>query len=147
ASHNPKEYNGYKAYWNDGGQLVPPHDKNVIREVNAIVDPSQVNYERITENITLLDEAMDQTYLDQLVKLALRPDAVARQNNLKIVFSPIHGTGITLVPLALQRWGFTNTQIVAEQERPDGDFPTVVYPNPEEEEAMSLSMKEGQRID
>lgn len=146
ASHNPKEYNGYKAYWSDGGQLVPPHDKNVIKEVDAIVDPSQVNYLPIPENITMVDETMDEVYLDQLVKLSLRPNTVARQNDLKIVFSPIHGTGITLVPSALQRWGFTNTQVVAAQEHPDGNFPTVIYPNPEEEEAMSLAMKEGQRI-
>lgn len=147
ASHNPKEYNGYKAYWNDGGQLVSPHDKNVIREVDAIVDPGQINYNRVPENVTLLDEAMDQAYLNQLVKLTLRPDVVARQSNLKIVFSPIHGTGITLVPLALRRWGFTNTHVVAAQEHPDGNFPTVVYPNPEEEEAMSLAMEEGRQID
>lgn len=147
ASHNPKEYNGYKAYWNDGGQLVPPHDKNVIREVYDITDPGQIKFDPKPENITLLDETMDEAYLSQIIKLTLRPDAVARQKDLKIVFSPIHGTGITLVPPALERWGFTRAAIVEAQAQPDGNFPTVVYPNPEEEEAMSLAVKEGQRID
>lgn len=147
ASHNPKEYNGYKAYWNDGGQLVPPHDKNVIKAVYAITDPSQIRFNPNPENITSLDEALDEVYLGEIAELTLRPAAVARQHDLKIVFSPIHGTGVTLVPQALQRWGFSNVRVVADQAQPDGNFPTVVYPNPEEEEAMSLALQEGARID
>nr|WP_233632622.1 phospho-sugar mutase [Parapedobacter sp. ISTM3] len=146
ASHNPKEYNGYKAYWNDGGQLVPPHDKNVIKEVYAIEDLNEIKFSPIAENIVLLGKELDDAYLDAIAKLTIRPEAVARQNDLKIVFSPIHGTGVTLVPPALDRWGFTNVNVVAEQATPDGNFPTVIYPNPEEEEAMSLAVAEGKRI-
>lgn len=146
ASHNPKEYNGYKAYWNDGGQLVSPHDKNVIQEVYAIEGPSEINFGPVEENLTLLGKELDDAYLDAIAKLTIRPNVVAQQNDLKIVFSPIHGTGITLVPPALQRWGFTNVHVVEAQAIPDGNFPTVVYPNPEEEEAMSLAVKDGQRI-
>nr|WP_257669471.1 phospho-sugar mutase [Parapedobacter tibetensis] len=146
ASHNPKEYNGYKAYWNDGGQLVAPHDKNVITAVYAITNPSEINFGPVAENITLLDEQMDEAYLSQIAALSIRPEVVAAQKDLKIVFSPIHGTGITLVPPALERWGFTNVQVVEAQAQPDGNFPTVVYPNPEEEEAMSMAVKEGERI-
>lgn len=146
ASHNPKEYNGYKAYWNDGGQLVPPHDKNVIKEVYAIQNPGEIHFGPVEENITLLGKELDDAYLDAISKLTIRPDAVARQRDLKIVFSPIHGTGVTLVPPALDRWGFTNVHVVEEQATPDGNFPTVVYPNPEEEDAMALAVKAGQRI-
>ncbi|SEL45020.1 phospho-sugar mutase [Parapedobacter koreensis] len=146
ASHNPKEYNGYKAYWNDGGQLVPPHDKNVINEVYAIADPGEIKFTPVEENIVLLGKELDDAYLDAIAKLTIRPEAVARQSDLKIVFSPIHGTGVTLVPPALARWGFTNVTVVAAQATPDGNFPTVVYPNPEEEEAMSLAVEEGKRI-
>lgn len=147
ASHNPKEYNGYKAYWNDGGQLVPPHDKNVIKEVYAIENPDQIKFKPIEENITLIGKALDDAYLDAIAGLVIRPDAVRRQNNLKIVYSPIHGTGVTLVPPALHRWGFTNVNVLEAQATPDGNFPTVVYPNPEENEAMSLAVSEGKRID
>ncbi len=146
ASHNPKEYNGYKAYWNDGGQLVPPHDKNVIKEVYAIEDPSQIKFTPIEANISLLGKDMDDAYLDAIAGLAIRPETVKRQHDLKIVFSPIHGTGVTLVPPALQRWGFTNAYVVEEQAKPDGNFPTVVYPNPEEQEAMSLAVEAGKRM-
>ena len=146
ASHNPKEYNGYKAYWNDGGQLVPPHDKNVIKAVYAITDPGQIRFNRIEANITGLDGALDEAYLREIIKLTLRPQAVAGQHDLKIVFSPIHGTGITLVPPALKQWGFSNVRVVASQAQPDGNFPTVVYPNPEEGEAMSRALQEGEEI-
>ncbi|SFC41313.1 phosphoglucomutase [Parapedobacter composti] len=145
ASHNPKEYNGYKAYWNDGGQLVPPHDKNVIDEVYAIGDPDQIKFTPIPENITLLGEELDEAYLQAIKALCLRPEAVVRQHDLSIVYSPIHGTGVTLVPPALLRWGFTNVNVVEAQALPDGNFPTVIYPNPEEGEAMSQAMEEGQR--
>lgn len=146
ASHNPKEYNGYKAYWNDGGQLVPPHDKNVIKEVYAIENPDEIKFAPNETNIHLLGKEMDDAYLGAIATLTIRPETVARQKDLKIVYSPIHGTGITLVPPALQRWGFANVHVVEAQAKPDGNFPTVVYPNPEEEEAMSLAVKTGERI-
>ncbi|MFD2598271.1 phospho-sugar mutase [Sphingobacterium corticis] len=147
ASHNPKEYNGYKAYWNDGGQLVAPHDKNVIEEVNAIQSVRDIQFERKAENVHLVKEDFDQIYIDQNKALSINPDIVAAQKDLKIVFSPIHGTGITLVPKLLKAWGFENVTVVDEQAEPNGNFPTVVYPNPEEEEAMSIAMKKGQELD
>lgn len=147
ASHNPKEYNGYKAYWNDGGQLVAPHDKNVITEVNAIQSVSEIKFDGISENITLVGEDFDQLYIDANKQLSIHPEAVAAQSDLKIVFSSIHGTGITIVPKMLEAWGFKNVQVVDEQATPDGNFPTVVYPNPEEEEAMSMAKRKGQDID
>lgn len=145
ASHNPKEYSGYKAYWNDGGQLVAPHDKNVITEVNAIDSLDQVKFEAIAENIKPVGAELDEAYLSAIAALSIRPDSVAAQHDLNIVFSSIHGTGITVVPPALARWGFTNVHAVASQAQPDGNFPTVVYPNPEEEEAMSIAMEEGRQ--
>ncbi|MFD2969351.1 phospho-sugar mutase [Sphingobacterium bambusae] len=147
ASHNPKEYNGYKAYWNDGGQLVAPHDENVITEVNAIQSVSEIKFDRIEANITLVGEEFDQYYIDANKKLSIHPDAVAAQKDLKIVFSSIHGTGITIVPKMLEAWGFTNIHLVEEQATPDGNFPTVIYPNPEEEEAMSMAKKKGEELD
>jgi len=146
ASHNPKEYNGYKAYWNDGGQLVPPHDKNVIKEVYAIEGPDEIKFTPNEANIHLLGKEMDDAYLNAIEALTIRPETVARQKDLKIVYSPIHGTGVTLVPPALQRWGFVNVHVVEAQAEPDGNFPTVIYPNPEEEEAMSLAVNAGERI-
>lgn len=147
ASHNPKEYNGYKAYWNDGGQLVAPHDENVIKEVNAITSVNDIKFDRVEKNIHLVAEDFDQIYIDANLKLSIHPEAVKAQNDLKIVYSPIHGTGITIVPKMLEAWGFNNIQVVEEQAKPDGNFPTVVYPNPEEEEAMSKAMQKGQEID
>lgn len=147
ASHNPKEYNGYKAYWNDGGQLVAPHDKNVITEVNAITSVKDIKFERVDKNIELVKEDFDQIYIDANLKLSIHPEAVKAQKDLKIVYSPIHGTGITIVPKMLEAWGFQNVQVVEDQAKPDGNFPTVVYPNPEEEEAMSKAMAKGQEID
>ncbi len=144
ASHNPKEYNGYKAYWRDGGQLVAPHDRNVIDEVNAITDLEQIKFEARPENMEYIGSEMDLEYLERIAALSLRPDEVRQQKDLNIVYSPIHGTGVTLVPAALKRWGFSNVHIVEAQAMPDGNFPTVVYPNPEEEEAMSMAVKEGQ---
>ena len=149
ASHNPREYNGYKAYWNDGGQLVPPHDKNVIEEVQKIATIDQINFTANNDLIESIGKNIDDKYLDEVQKLSLSPDAVASLKDLKIVFSPIHGTGITLVPQSLKRFGFTNVNIVEEQSEPNGngDFPTVVYPNPEEHEALSLALKKAQEID
>ncbi|MGB5926719.1 MAG: phospho-sugar mutase, partial [Cyclobacteriaceae bacterium] len=142
ASHNPKEYNGYKAYWNDGGQLVPPHDKNVIEEVSNIAGIDDVNFTRNDSNIHKIGKEVDEKYLDAVASLRLSPESVKRQKDLKIVFSPIHGTGITLVPEILSRFGFENVKVVEEQATPDGNFPTVVYPNPEEKEAMSIALKQ-----
>jgi phosphoglucomutase len=146
ASHNPKEYNGYKAYGSDGGQLVAPHDRLVIEEVNAIDDPSMIKFEGNPDLCTLLGEEMDEAYFNAVKSLSIRPEIVTQEQDLKIVFSPIHGTGITLVPELLKRWGFQNVHVVEAQAQPDGDFPTVIYPNPEEEEAMSMAVAEGKKL-
>lgn len=147
ASHNPKEYNGYKAYWNDGGQLVPPHDKNVIKEVEAIASVDDVKFTGGENNITIIGEDIDNAYINMVKSLSVLPHDVQKQHDLKIVYTPIHGTGITLVPKVLQAFGFTNVTIVEEQATPDGNFPTVVYPNPEESEAMSIGLKKAKAID
>ncbi|MGV3596069.1 MAG: phospho-sugar mutase, partial [Sediminibacterium sp.] len=147
ASHNPKEYNGYKAYWNDGGQLVPPHDKNVIKEVEAITSVDEVLWEGGANNITLMGAEMDEAYLQMVKGLSVYPDVIAAQHDLKIVYTPIHGTGITLVPDVLKAFGFTNVTVVEEQAVPDGNFPTVVYPNPEESETMSIGLQKAKAMD
>lgn len=147
ASHNPKEYNGYKAYWSDGAQLVPPHDKNVIAEVDAITSPDLVKWSGNDGNITLIGKDIDDKYIEMLKGLSVYPDVVKRQHDLKIAYTPIHGTGIKLVPKALTAFGFDNLHIVKEQEVPDGNFPTVIYPNPEEPEAMTLGLKLAASID
>src|SRR4051794_33697948 len=147
ASHNPKEYNGYKAYWNDGGQLVPPHDKNVITEVEAITSVDEVLWSGGEENISMLGQGMDDAFIDMVKSLSIYPEVIEKQKDLKIVYTPIHGTGITLVPKVLERYGFTNVTIVDEQATPDGNFPTVVYPNPEESEAMSIGLKKARELD
>lgn len=147
ASHNPKEYNGYKAYWNDGGQLVPPHDKNVITEVEAITSVDEVKWSGGEANITILGKEMDNAYLDMVKSLSVYPDVIEKQKDLKIVYTPIHGTGITLVPEVLKRFGFTNVTIVEEQATPDGNFPTVGYPNPEESETMSIGLQKAKALD
>jgi len=147
ASHNPKEYNGYKAYGADGGQFTSPDDKLVIDEVNKISSIDEVKFDRIDTNIELIGEAVDQLYLDGITALSISPDAIKRQHDLKIVYSPIHGTGITLVPKALAQFGFTNVTVVEEQSKPDGNFPTVVYPNPEEKDALTLAMNKAREID
>ena len=144
ASHNPKEYNGYKAYWDDGGQLVPPHDKNVITEVESIQSVDEVKWSGGEQNIQLLGDAMDQDYIKMLTSLSVYPEIIAQQKDLKIVYTPIHGTGITLVPKVLASFGFTNVTIVDEQATPDGNFPTVKYPNPEESETMSIGLAKAQ---
>lgn len=147
ASHNPREYNGYKAYFNDGGQLVPPHDKNVIAEVEKIQSVDEVKWTGGEANIHIIGEDMDKAYINMVKGLSIYPDAIERQKDLKIVYTPIHGTGIKLVPQVLAAFGFTNLTLVDEQIIPDGNFPTVVYPNPEESEAMSLGLKKAQSID
>jgi phosphoglucomutase len=147
ASHNPKEYNGYKAYWNDGGQLVPPHDEHVIDEVEKIASVDEVKWSGGEANITLVGKDMDEAYINMVRDLSVYPEVIGRQHDLKIVYTPIHGTGITLVPEVLKRFGFTNVNLVEEQIKPDGNFPTVVYPNPEESEAMSLGLKKARSLD
>lgn len=147
ASHNPKEYNGYKAYWDDGGQLVPPHDKNVITEVESIQSVDEVKWSGGEQNIQLLGDAMDQDYIKMLTSLSVYPEIIAQQKDLKIVYTPIHGTGITLVPKVLASFGFTNVIIVDEQATPDGNFPTVKYPNPEESETMSIGLAKAKAMD
>jgi len=147
ASHNPREYNGYKAYFNDGGQLVPPHDKNVITEVEKIELVDDVKWKGGEANIHLLGDEMDKAYINMVKSLSVYPDVINRQHDLKIVYTPIHGTGFKMVPDVLKAYGFTNINVVDEQMTPDGNFPTVVYPNPEESEAMSLGLKKAAAID
>ena len=147
ASHNPKEYNGYKAYWNDGGQLVPPHDKNVIAEVEKIHDISDVKWHGHNDNITIVGKEIDDAYVNMVKSLSVYPEVIRQQQDLKIVYTPIHGTGIKLVPRVLEEYGFRNVHVVEEQSTPDGNFPTVVYPNPEESEAMSIGLKKAQELD
>ncbi len=147
ASHNPKEYNGYKAYWVDGGQLVPPHDKAVIVEVEKIADVNDVKWTGNDENITIIGPDMDEQYIKMVKGLSVYPEVIQEQKDLKIVYTPIHGTGIKLVPQVLKEFGFENVTIVQEQATPDGNFPTVVYPNPEEKEAMSIGLKKAEELD
>jgi phosphoglucomutase len=147
ASHNPKEYNGYKAYWTDGGQLVPPHDKNVIKEVEKIASVDEVKWSGGEVNITMIGKEMDEAFISMVRDLSVYPEIIEKQHNLCIVYTPIHGTGIKLVPEVLQRFGFSNVHVVNEQAAPDGNFPTVIYPNPEEKETMSLGLKKAREID
>ncbi len=147
ASHNPKEYNGYKAYWDDGAQLVAPHDINVIKEVEKIHAVEDVKWSGGEHNITLIGKEIDDEYIQMLKGLSVYPEIIEKQKDLKIVYTPIHGSGIKLVPQALEAFGFTNVTIVEEQATPDGNFPTVVYPNPEEAEAMSIGLAKAKEID
>ncbi|HZH95141.1 MAG TPA: phospho-sugar mutase [Flavisolibacter sp.] len=146
ASHNPKEYNGYKAYWTDGGQLVPPHDKNVIDEVEKISSVDEVKWSGGEANIQLIGKDLDDAYISMVKGLSVYPEVITAQKDLKIVYTSIHGTGITLVPQVLQSFGFENVTVVDEQATPDGNFPTVVSPNPEERDAMSIGLKKAQEI-
>jgi phosphoglucomutase len=147
ASHNPKEYNGYKAYGADGGQLVAPHDKMVMEEVQKIASVDEVKFDGNNNLIETIGTEMDEKYLSELVKLSVSPDAIKRQKDMKIVFSPIHGTSRKLVPDVLKRYGFENVILVEEQMSPDGNFPTVVYPNPEEKEALTMSLEKAKAVD
>lgn len=140
ASHNPKEYNGYKVYWNDGGQLVPPHDKNVITEVRAISGPAQIQFARNSELVESIGANIDKIYLDAISTVSLSADAVKAHSNIGIVYTPLHGTGVKLVPEALSRFGFTNIINVPEQDINDGNFPTVDSPNPEEKAALKMAI-------
>ena len=149
ASHNPKEYNGYKVYWNDGGQLVPPHDKNVIAEVNKIKSLHDTKWQRNPEKVHIIDSSLDEAYLKLVHGLSLHPEAIAAQKQLKIIYTPLHGTGITMVPKALKMYGFENISIVKEQAVSDGNFPTVKSPNPEEKSAlvMAIAQAEAEKAD
>jgi phosphoglucomutase len=144
ASHNPKEYNGYKAYWDDGAQMVPPHDKNVIVEVEKIANVDDVKWNGGAQNITIIGKETDAAYLNMVKGLSVYPDVCAAQHDLKIVYTPIHGSGIMLVPDALKMFGFDNVHIVEAQATPDGNFPTVNYPNPEEKETMSMGLAQAE---
>lgn len=146
ASHNPKEYNGYKAYWNDGSQLVPPHDKNVIGEVKK-VKVTDIKFQAVPERIKILGEDFDKKFLDTVKTLSLSPEAIRRQHDLKIVFTPLHGTTYKLVPESLRNWGFTNITTIAEQMITDGDFPTVASANPEEPAAFKMALDKAREID
>jgi phosphoglucomutase len=141
ASHNPKEYNGYKAYWSDGAQLVPPHDKNVIREVNSIGGFENIRFQADDTKIKLIGPEVEDHYYEEVKKLIPKKESIARQANIPLVFSSLHGAGITMVPECLRRLGFTNLGIVEEQREPDGNFPTVHSPNPEEHSAMEMAIK------
>jgi len=147
ASHNPKEYNGYKAYWDDGGQVTPPHDKNIIDEVKAISSVDDIKFERDPDLVEVLGEEMDKMYLDEVAKLVQDHDVVERNKDLKIVYTPIHGTGVKLIPMALKNVGFTNVINVPEQDVVSGEFPTVVSPNPEEPAAMEMALNKGREVD
>jgi phosphoglucomutase len=146
ASHNPKEYNGYKAYWDDGAQLVPPHDKNVIIEVEKIKSLDDVKWNGGEKNITIIGKEVDEKYMEMVKSLSVYPDVCKKQHDLKIVYTPIHGTGIMLVPQVLKKYGFDNVHIVEEQATPDGNFPTVNYPNPEERETMKFMVNQNQSV-
>ncbi|GGF23682.1 phospho-sugar mutase [Hymenobacter cavernae] len=147
ASHNPKEYNGYKVYWQDGAQVVAPHDKNIIQEVNNIHSVDEVKFAADESRIHMIGADIDEAYLSEVEKLSINPAAIQRQHDLKIVYTPLHGTGITLVPKILQRFGFTNVHIVQEQATPDGNFPTVQSPNPEEKVAMQMALDQAKQLD
>jgi len=146
ASHNPKEYNGYKAYWNDGAQMIEPHDTNVIEEVEKITSIAQVKFGGPKENIEIIGHEIDQIYIDELKKLSLSPDAIAQNKDIKIVYTPIHGTGVKLTPMALKAFGFENITSVKEQSVVDGNFPTVISPNPENAEALQMAINKANEI-
>ena len=146
ASHNPKEYNGYKVYWSDGGQIVPPHDKGIIAEVNAITSVDQIQWRGNDDLLKIISHEVDDEYLARIEALSLNPQVIKNQHNLNIVYTPLHGTGITMVPQALQRFGFNNVTILESQRTPDGNFPTVASPNPEERTAMALAIAKADEI-
>ncbi len=147
ALHNPKEYNGYKAYWNDGAQMIAPHDKNTIDEVNKITSVKDVKFRGNAELIEIIGEEIDRRYLDRIKTLSLSPEAIAHHHDMKIVYTPIHGTGVKLIPASLKNFGFTNIIHVPEQDVVSGDFPTVVSPNPEEPAALDMAIKKAIETD
>ena len=147
ASHNPKEYNGYKAYWNDGAQMIPPHDKNTIAEVNKVASVSDIKFKGNPDLIEIIGQEIDDVFVGKIKELSLSPDIVARHKDMKIVYTPIHGTGVKLIPAALRAFGFTNIINVPEQDISDGNFPTVVSPNPEEPAALTMAIEKGKQVD
>lgn len=147
ASHNPKEYNGYKAYWNDGAQLTSPHDELVIEEVNKITDISLVKTQQDDSNITIIGKEIDDIYIERVKSLSLDNGYISKHKDLKIVYTPLHGTGISIIPQALKAYGFENVSIVSPQAIPDGNFPTCVSPNPEEPSALELGLRQAQSED
>lgn len=146
ASHNPKEYNGYKAYWEDGAQVLSPHDTGIIDEVNK-VKISDVNFSGNKDLINIIGEEIDKVYLDRIKEICIDPEVIKRQKDLKIVYTPLHGTGMTLIPRSLKLWGFEHVHCVKEQMVKSGDFPTVVSPNPENGEALTLALRDAKEID
>ena len=147
ASHNPKEYNGYKAYWSDGAQMIAPHDKNTIAEVNKVRSAADIKFEGNPALIETIGEEIDKQYVEDLTKISLSPEAIARHRDMKIVYTPIHGTGVMIVPRTLAAFGFTNIIHVPEQDVVSGDFPTVVSPNPEEPAALSMAVEKAKEVD
>jgi phosphoglucomutase len=145
ASHNPKEYNGYKAYWADGAQVVPPHDKNIIAEVNKITSFEQVKFQANNALIKTIGPEVEQAYYEEVKKLIPNKEIIAKHKDIPLVYSSLHGAGITMVPECLRKIGFANIQVVDEQKQPDGNFPTVQSPNPEEQSAMELVIRKGKQ--
>ncbi len=147
ASHNPKEYNGYKVYWNDGGQVTPPHDKNIIEEVKAVKDVGDIKFNAVKKNIEIIGEEFDKKYIRKICELSLSPDIIKKHSDFKIVYTPIHGTGVKLVPQTLRRFGFKNIYNIPEQDINDGNFPTVNSPNPENADALELAVRKAEEIE
>ena len=147
ASHNPKEYNGYKAYWDDGAQVLAPHDKGIIDEVNKISSAADIKFEGNKDLIQIIGKDVDDDYLAQVHTISIDPEVIKRQKDLKIVYTPIHGTGMMLIPQSLKLWGFENVHCVPEQMVKSGDFPTVISPNPENAEALTLAINLAKEID
>lgn len=147
ASHNPKEYNGYKVYWEDGGQLIKPHDKNIIEEVKRITDVDQIKFKGDASKIESIGDDIDAIYIDKIKSLSLNPEIVKKHSNLKLVYTPIHGTGVKLVPMALKAFGFEQVYNVKAQDIVDGNFPTVESPNPEEPAALKMALNKGKEVD
>jgi len=147
ASHNPKEYNGYKVYWDDGGQIIAPHDKNIIAEVQNITSVKQIQFEADKEKIKIIGSEIDELYTHDLKTLSVNPDIIESQSDMKIVYTPIHGTGVRLVPMSLRKFGFKNITTIPEQDISDGNFPTVKSPNPEEPAALAMALAKAREID
>ena len=147
ASHNPKEYNGYKAYWDDGAQVLAPHDTGIIEEVERISSAAEIKFEGNPDLIEIIGENIDSAFLDMVKTVSIAPDVIKRHHDMKIVYTPIHGTGITLIPRALKSWGFTNVIDVPEQNVISGDFPTVKSPNPAEPAALSMAIDKAKEMD
>lgn len=147
ASHNPKEYNGYKVYWDDGGQIIFPHDKNIINEVKSIASPAEIKFEGNDDLIEIIGSEIDDIYTDKVKGLSVQPDVIKRNADLKIIYTPIHGTGVKLVPMALKKFGFKNVINIPEQDVISGDFPTVISPNPEETAALQMAIEKAREID